>query len=327
MEKPIKRIGVFCSGGDSPGMNACIRAIVKTCFAHGIEPWGIRHGYEGMINGEITPISSSQVSNIIGTGGTILKTSRSKRFMTREGRDQAFANLQLHHIDALIAIGGDGTAKGALQFSTEHSEVPIVACPGTIDNDLFGTDYTIGFDTAINTTMKAIDQIRDTAYSHDRLFFVEVMGRDAGIIALYTGIATGAEAILIPETHTDIQELVQTIKKRWETQKTSCIVVVAEGDDAGNAFTIAKKVTEQFNAYESKVSVLGHIQRGGSPTCMDRVYASHLGTQAVLALLQNQRNIMLGILNGQLSFTPFYQATRETKSQYQTFLQTYQYLM
>lgn len=325
--KEIKKIGVFCSGGDSPGMNACIRAIVKTCQKKGIIPVGIYRGYEGLIDGDFQELRNEHIRNILGLGGTILKTARSKRFLNFEGRSKAYEQIQRHSIDALIAIGGDGTAKGAWVFSQEFPEIPIVGCPGTIDNDLSGTDYTIGFDTAINTTMQAIDKIRDTAHSHDRLFFIEVMGRDSGMIALYAGIATGAEAILIPETLTHIDELVQIIKHRWETQKTSCIVVVAEGDDAGGAFEVAKKVQEKFNAYDTRISVLGHIQRGGSPTCLDRINASRLGVKAVLALLEGKRNVMLGILKNEISYTPFENAVKEQKNQYLQLLETFQYLM
>ncbi len=325
--KEIKKIGIFCSGGDSPGMNACIRAIVKTCQKHRITPIGIYRGYEGLIEGDFKVLKNEHIRNILGLGGTILKTARSKRFLISEVRKQAYEQIQKHQIDALIAIGGDGTAKGALLFSQEYPDLSIVACPGTIDNDLFGTDYTIGFDTAINTTMQAIDKIRDTAHSHDRLFFIEVMGRDAGLIALYTGIATGAEAILIPETLTNIDELVQIVQHRWQTQKTSCIVVVAEGDDAGGAFEVAKKVTERFNQYDTRISVLGHIQRGGSPTCTDRINASLLGVHAVKALLQGQKNVMLGILKNEISYTPFEKAIKEQKSKYLQLLETFQYLM
>ena len=325
--KTIRKIGIFCSGGDSPGMNACIRAIVKTCLQKKITPIGIYHGYEGLIDGDFKELTAQDIRNILGLGGTILKTARSKRFLTLEGRKQAYQQLQKHQIDALIAIGGDGTAKGALTFTNEYPDIRMVACPGTIDNDLFGTDYTIGFDTAINTTMQAIDKIRDTAHSHDRLFFIEVMGRDSGLIALYTGIATGAEAILIPETTTQIDELVQIIQKRWETQKTSCIVVVAEGDEAGGAFEIAKKVSEKYNVYDTRISVLGHIQRGGSPTCTDRINASRLGVHAVLALLNGANQVMLGIYKNEISYTPFQNAIKEKKSQYLHLLETFQYLI
>lgn len=326
MMKKIKKLGIFCSGGDSPGMNACIRAIVKTCQKKQILPIGIYRGFEGLIDGDFKELNNSDIRNVLYQGGTLLKTARSKRFLTPEGRAKAYEKIQYHQIDALIAIGGDGTAKGAHVFSQEYPDIPIVACPGTIDNDLFGTDYTIGFDTAINTTMQAIDKIRDTAHSHDRLFFIEVMGKDAGLIALYTGIATGAEAILIPETTTNINELIQIIRHRWETQKTSCIVVVAEGDDAGGAFEIAKKVNEQFNAYDTRISILGHIQRGGSPTCTDRINASLLGFHAVKALLDGKKNVMVGILKNEISYTEFDKAVKEKKSQYLQLLETFQYL-
>lgn len=306
----MKTIGVFTSGGDSPGMNACIRAVVRTAIYYGLRVVGIRRGYEGMIDGDFTEMVSSSVSDIIHYGGTILKTARSKGFFTVEGRAKAAENLRRFGIDGVVAIGGDGTTTGARIFYGEHG-IPFVATPGTIDNDLFGTDYTIGYDTALNTAVNAIDKIRDTAASHNRLFFVEVMGRDAGFIALNSGIAGGAEAVLIPETKTDIDALIATLETGWSRKKSSSIIVVAEGDEAGGAFAIAEKVKARFDHYDTRVTVLGHIQRGGTPTCMDRVQASELGNAAVKALLEGRFNIMLGKMNGAISETPFDQAIKQ----------------
>lgn len=306
----LKTIGVFTSGGDSPGMNACIRAVVRTAIFYGIRVVGIRRGYEGMIDGDFWEMNSGSVSDIIHRGGTILKTARSARFRTPEGRAIAAANLRKSGIEAIVAIGGDGTTTGANVFYKEHG-IPFIATPGTIDNDLFGTDYTIGYDTALNTAVNAIDKIRDTAASHDRLFFVEVMGRDAGFIALNSGIAGGAEAVLIPETKTDIDALINLLETGWNRKKSSSIIVVAEGDEAGGAFAIAEKVKARFNQYDTRVTVLGHIQRGGSPTCMDRVQASELGNMAVKMLLEGQHSLMLGKMKGEISMTPFDQAIKQ----------------
>jgi 6-phosphofructokinase 1 len=306
----MKTIGVFTSGGDSPGMNACIRAIVRTAIYEGLRVVGILRGYEGMIDGDFIEMNSGSVSDIIHRGGTILKTARSERFHTPEGRKAAAANLRRAGIDGVVAIGGDGTATGARIFYEEH-QIPFVATPGTIDNDLFGTDYTIGYDTALNTAVDAIDKIRDTAASHNRLFFVEVMGRDSGFIALNSGIAGGAEAILIPETKTDIEELIQLLQRGWNRQKSSSIIVVAEGDEAGGAFAIAEKVKARLGQIDTRVTVLGHIQRGGTPTCMDRVQASELGNAAVKALIAGKYNIMFGKLKGEISETPFDQAIKQ----------------
>lgn len=306
----IKTIGVFTSGGDSPGMNACIRAVVRTGIFHGLRVKGIYRGYEGMIDGEIEEMNSHSVSDIIHHGGTILKSARSDRFRTKEGRAQAAQNLQKAEIDGLVAIGGDGTITGAKVFYKEH-QIPFVACPGTIDNDLFGTDYTIGYDTALNTAIHAIDKIRDTAASHNRLFFIEVMGRDAGFIALNAGIAGGAEAVLIPETRTDIPEVIALLERGWDRKKSSSIIVVSEGDEAGGAFAIAEKVKEKLAHFDTRVTVLGHIQRGGSPSCMDRVQASELGNAAVKALLEGKHSVLMGKLNGKISETPFAKAIKE----------------
>jgi 6-phosphofructokinase 1 len=306
----MKTIGVFTSGGDSPGMNACIRAVVRTGIFYGLRVVGIKRGYEGMIDGELEEMNSSSVSDIIHRGGTILKTARSQRFRTPEGRVLAAQNLRRFGIDGVVAIGGDGTATGARIFYEEH-KIPFIATPGTIDNDLFGTDYTIGFDTAINTAVNAIDKIRDTAASHNRLFFVEVMGRDAGFIAINAGIGGGAEAILIPETKTDLEALIKMLEKGWSRQKTSSIIVVSEGDEAGGAFAIAEKVKARLPQFDTRVTVLGHIQRGGSPTCMDRVHASELGNAAVKALMAGKHSLMLGKMKGEISETPFEQAIKQ----------------
>lgn len=305
----IQTIGLLTSGGDSPGMNACIRAVVRTAIAKGLKVKGIRYGYQGLIENTITDLQAKDVSNIIQRGGTILKTSRSKEFPTPTGMQKAWDNLKKNNIDAVIAIGGDGTFRGANEFSA-FSGIPFIGIPGTIDNDLAGTDYTIGFDTAVNTALDAIDKIRDTADSHDRLFFIEVMGRDAGYIALYSGLAGGAEALVIPETPTDINELISTLRNGWGRKKSSKIVVVAEGDDAGGANEIAQKVKEQFNEIDTRVSILGHIQRGGKPTTIDRLNATRMGFGAVKALLDGKQNIMVGIVNNRVLFTPLDKAVK-----------------
>jgi 6-phosphofructokinase 1 len=305
----LKRIGVFTSGGDAPGMNAAVRAVVRTAHHQGLEVYGIYRGYEGMIRNEISQLHNHDVSNIIQKGGTILRSARSADFKTPKGRKNAYENLQKNEIDGLVAIGGDGTFTGARIFGNEY-DLPIVGLAGTIDNDLYGTDFTIGYDTAINTAMEAIDKIKDTANAHNRLFFVEVMGRDAGFIAMRTGLATGAEAILIPETKTAIDSLIESLEKNYRTKKTSSIVVVAEGDDAGGAFEIAQKVKERFDDYEIRVSILGHIQRGGSPTCMERVRASQLGAEAVRSLIAGRRDIMIGIVDKRFQYTPFEKAIK-----------------
>jgi 6-phosphofructokinase 1 len=309
----MKKIGVFTSGGDAPGMNAAIRAVVRTAIYKEIEVVGILRGYNGMIGGHFVPMQSHSVSNIIQRGGTILKSARSKEFMTYEGRKKAFEQLQKAGIEGLIAIGGDGTFTGAKVFYEEFG-IPTVGIPGTIDNDLYGTDYTIGYDTAINTALDAIDKIRDTADSHDRLFFIEVMGRDSGYIAIACGIAGGAELVMVPETLTTIDELVQTINQGWRRSKTSSIVIVAEGDEEGNAHEIAAKVAGQLEGkYDIRVSTLGHIQRGGSPTARDRILASRLGVAAVEALLSGKQNIMVGIVNDEITHVPFEDAIYKEK--------------
>ncbi len=304
----MKKIAVFTSGGDSPGMNACLRAVVRTAIFHKIDVVGILHGYDGMIKGEFIEMDSSSVANIIHRGGTVLKTARSKEFMTLEGQKKAMANLLKHGIDGVVAIGGDGTFKGALEFS-KMCNIPFVGCPGTIDNDLVGTDFTIGYDTAINTVVEAVDKIRDTAESHDRLFFVEVMGRDAGLIALRAGIGVGAESILMPETKTDIEDLIMRLEGGRKS-KSSKIIIVAEGDAAGGAFVIAEKVKKRLSDYDTRITILGHIQRGGSPTAMDRVNSSRMGFAAVEALMNGEKNSMIGIVDKNIKYTPFENAVK-----------------
>ena len=308
----MKKIGVFTSGGDAPGMNACIRAVVRTGLHYDIDVIGIRRGYQGMIDGEFIEMTQHSVSNILQLGGTILRSARSEEFRTPEGRQRAYENLQNYDIDGVVAIGGDGTFTGAQVFMEEFPDIRFIGCPGTIDNDLYGTDYTIGYDTAINTAMDAIDKIKDTANAHDRLFFVEVMGRDAGFIALRSGIATGAEAVLVPESRTDIEQLIDTLRLGFDKKnKNASIVIVAEGDDAGGAFEIADHLKDRgFSKYEIKVTILGHIQRGGRPTCMERVRASRMGMAAVQALREGKKGVMIGIIHNDIVYTPFDQATK-----------------
>ncbi len=293
-------------------MNACIRAVVRTAVYHKVEVVGIMHGYDGMIKNEFFPMGAKSVANIIHRGGTILKTARSKEFMTEDGRKKALENLNKHGIEGVVAIGGDGSFKGALEFS-KMSHIPFVGCPGTIDNDLVGTDFTIGYDTALNTVVDAVDKIRDTAESHDRLFFVEVMGRDAGLIALRAGIAAGAESILIPETKTDIDLIIKRLEGGRKS-KNSKIILVAEGDEAGGAFTIAEKVKARLPDYDTRVTILGHIQRGGNPSAMDRVISSRMGFAAVEGLLKGERNVMVGIINKDIVFTPFEKAVKHLET-------------
>ncbi|GAA3971708.1 6-phosphofructokinase [Mucilaginibacter dorajii] len=304
----IKKIGLYTSGGDSPGMNAAIRAVVRTAIYYGIEVVGIRRGYEGMTKGDFIPMNRKSVSNIIQRGGTILKTARCDNFRTPEGRQQAYDQLKKHNIDALVGIGGDGTFTGAKIFGAEF-DMPIIGLPGTIDNDLMGTDFTIGYDTAINTVVEAVDKIRDTAESHDRLFIVEVMGRDSGLIALRTGIAAGAEAILIPESKGGMDGLFNRLEN-GRKDKTSRIVIVAEGEEAGGAFEVGRLVQERFPHYDTRISILGHIQRGGAPSCMDRVLASRVGAAAVEALRDGHRNEMIGIIHNEIAYTPFEHAIK-----------------
>lgn len=306
----MKKIGVFTSGGDSSGMNAAIRAVVRTAVFHEVEVVGIYRGYEGMIEGDFIPLDVRSVAKIIHTGGTILKSARSKVFITPEGRKQAYENLKKHNIEGLIAIGGDGTFTGASIFYKEYG-IPIVGLPGTIDNDIFGTDSTIGFDTACNNAMNAIDKIRDTATSHNRLFFIEVMGRDAGFIALRCAIADGAKAVMLPETHMEPEELLNAIKKGGSDRKTSNIVIVSEGNKNGNAQQLADFVKQNDDSFDVKVAVLGHMQRGGTPTVYDRFIASRMGVAGVEALLEGKKNVMAGIVNDKIAFTDFEKAVKE----------------
>lgn len=294
-------------------MNACIRAVVRGAVYHGIEVFGIRKGYNGMIEGDIFQMSSHSVSNIVQRGGTILKSARSKEFLTAEGRQRAYDNLQSHGIEGLVAIGGNGTFTGAMILQREFN-IPIVGAPGTIDNDLYGTDYTIGFDTAVNTALDAIDRIRDTASSHDRIFFIEVMGRDSGYIAIQSGIAGGAELVMVPEVLTPISEVVNTLQQGWKRSKSSSIVVVAEGDEEGNATQIAEKIKKQVDGQvDIRVTTLGHTQRGGSPSAQDRILASRLGLGALEGLMAGQSNVMAGIINNELVYTPFEDTIRLPK--------------
>ncbi|SFE67613.1 6-phosphofructokinase [Thermophagus xiamenensis] len=309
----IKCVGVLTSGGDAPGMNAAIRAVVRGSIYNNLRVIGIKKGYQGLINDEMEEMFSKSVSNIIQTGGTILKSARSMEFKTKEGRKKAYENLQKRGIDALVVIGGDGTFTGARIFGEEFN-IPIVGIPGTIDNDLYGTDYTIGYDTALNTVVQAVDKIRDTATAHSRLFFIEVMGRDAGFLALRSGIASGAEAILVPEIKTDYSQLDRFLQNEYRKTKSSSIVLVAEGDEIGGAIKIAERVGRDHPEYDVRVTILGHIQRGGSPSAFDRVVASQLGVAAVSALLDGQRNIMVGLSDRKVVHTPFNQALKNKKS-------------
>lgn len=312
MDKPIKRVAVFTSGGDAPGMNAAIRAVVRTAYYHDLHVFGIYQGYEGMIEGKLERLETRDVGNIIHRGGTILKTARSERFRTPEGRKAAYETLSAYNIDGLIAIGGDGTYTGADIFAKEFG-IPIIGVPGTIDNDLYGTDYTIGFDTAINTAVDAVDKIRDTADSHNRLFFVEVMGRDTGFIALSTGIGSGAGAVFLPELTGEKEKLYDVLKKSTKRNKLFNIVIVAEGDELGGATKLAELVKKDFPHYDTKVTIIGHLQRGGSPTCRDRVLASMLGAGAVEGLLEGQKGCAVGVVNHKLKYTPFKQAIEKHK--------------
>ena len=299
----IKKIAVLTSGGDSPGMNTALRAVVRTCAFHKLECVGVSRGFQGLINDEIKILNTRSVRGIINRGGTMLYSARSKEFRSKEGRIKAYKNVKKHNIDAIIIIGGDGSFTGGMVFQKEFN-VPVIGIPGTIDNDLFGTSHTLGYDTALNTVMEAIDKIRDTAISHDRLFFVEVMGRDAGHIALNSGIAVGAQEILIPEEKIGIDELIISLKKSKKSGKTSSIVVVAEGDKTGeNVFELAKSVEEKFPDYEIKVSVLGHMQRGGSPSCFDRVLATRMGVKAVESLMLGEFSKMIGLKDGEITLT------------------------
>ena len=313
MDKGIRKIGVLTSGGDAPGMNAAIRAVVRASVYHKLECIGIYRGYEGLIEGDFKNLNARSVKNIINRGGTLLKSARSKVFLSKEGRLTAYNNLKNEGIDALVTIGGDGTFAGASVFSNEF-DIPIIGIPGTIDNDINGTDFTIGYDTALNTVVEAIDKIRDTANSHNRLFLVEVMGRDAGDIALNAGIGAGAEEILIPEQDMGRLRLIESLKKSKKSGKTSSIIVISEGDQIGkNIFKLASYIEANLTGYEVRVTVLGHIQRGGSPSCFDRVLASRLGVKAVDALIDNQKNMMIGIRHNKLIYVPFIETLKTSK--------------
>ncbi|MBX2893916.1 MAG: 6-phosphofructokinase [Cyclobacteriaceae bacterium] len=304
MDSKISKIGVFTSGGDAPGMNAALRAVVRAAIYYKKEIYGIMQGYEGMIEGDIVKLGARSVGNIIQRGGTILKSARSQEFRTKEGREKAFANLKKHGIEALVAIGGDGTFTGLHKLQEEYG-IPAVCIPGTIDNDIAGTDYTVGFDTATNTAVEAIDKIRDTAISHNRLFFIEVMGRNSGYIAINCGIAGGAVATIIPEESMTLEELFAKLDEGGKTNKKSSLVVVAEGSKLGGAMELAKKFSERNNYFDIKVTILGHLQRGGTPTYFDRVLASKMGVAAVEGLLKGERDVMVGIRDNHIVYNDF----------------------
>ncbi len=307
--KKLQKIGVFTSGGDAPGMNAAIRAVTRAALANKLKVVGIRRGYQGMIEGDFINLKSSDVSGILQTGGTMLKTARSAEFRTPEGREKAYQQLKKAEIDAVVVIGGDGSFTGALVMSQEY-DVSFVGIPGTIDNDMYGTDYTIGYDTALNTVVEAVDKIKDTARSHGRIFFVEVMGREAGLLALNSGIACGAEVILIPESNEQHEQLKKFINKGYKNKETSGIVMVAEGDEAGGALKIAEQVRKDHPDLDVRVSILGHIQRGGRPTAKDRVNATKMGVAAIDALLDDQKSIMIGLDNEKIVHVPFNKAVK-----------------
>ena len=309
----IKSIGILTSGGDAPGMNAAIRAVTRTAIYNGFTVKGILRGYRGLVTNEIVDFHSSSVSNIIQLGGTILKTARCEEFKSVEGRQQAYENLKAAGIDALVVFGGDGSLSGANIFAQEH-DIPIVGLPGTIDNDLGGTDATIGYDTALNTIMEAVDKLRDTASSHERLFFVEVMGHTAGYLALNGAIATGSEAAIIPEMDTEVDQLAELISQGFRKSKNSAIVIVAENPRTGGAMGLAERVKKEFPQYDARVTILGHIQRGGSPSAQDRILASRMGAMAIQAIMEGQRNVMIGIQNNELVYVPFSRAVRHNKS-------------
>ena len=308
----INCIGVLTSGGDAPGMNAAIRAVTRAAIFNGFKVKGIYRGYKGLVTNEIVEFKTQNVSNIIQMGGTILKTARCKEFQTEEGRKMAYENLQKQGIDALVVIGGDGSLTGARVFATD-SNIPIVGLPGTIDNDLFGTDLTIGYDTALNTIMECVDKIRDTATSHERLFFIEVMGRDAGFLALNGAIASGCEAAIIPEISTEVDQLADLIQNGFRKSKNSSIVLVAESPITGGAMGMAERVKNEYPQYDVRVSILGHLQRGGSPTATDRILASRMGAAAIDALLEDQRNVMIGVHNDEIVYVPFFKAIKNDK--------------
>ncbi|GHV17924.1 ATP-dependent 6-phosphofructokinase 2 [Bacteroidia bacterium] len=317
----IKCIGILTSGGDAPGMNAAIRAVTRAAIYNGIEVKGILRGYRGLITNEIVPFKTNSVSNIIQQGGTMLKTARSKEFQTTEGRKIAYETIQREEIDALVVIGGDGSLTGARIFAQEFN-LPIVGLPGTIDNDLQGTDLTIGYDTALNTIMQAVDKIRDTASSHERLFFIEVMGRECGFLALNGAIASGAEAAIIPEKSMEQDQLADLISNGFRKSKNSSLVLVTEGDITGGAMAMAERVKKEYPQYDVRVSILGHVQRGGSPTASDRILASRMGAAAIDALLDGQRNVMIGIQNDEIVYVPFSKAIKKNKPLQQDLLDT-----
>ena len=308
----IKCIGILTSGGDAPGMNAAIRAVTRSAIYNGLKVKGIYRGYKGLITGEIKEFKTENVSNIIQLGGTILKTARCQEFKTPDGRQIAYETMQKEGIDALIVIGGDGSLTGARLLAQEY-DVPCIGLPGTIDNDLFGTDTTIGYDTALNTILDAVDKIRDTATSHERLFFVEVMGRDAGFLALNGAIASGAEAAIIPEFNTEVDQLEEFINNGFRKSKNSSIVLVAESEITGGAMHYAERVKNEFPQYDVRVSILGHLQRGGRPTAHDRIIASRMGVASIEALMEGQRNVMIGIENDQIVYVPFTKAIKNDK--------------
>lgn len=307
--KKVNNIAVLTSGGDAPGMNAAVRAVVRTGIYHHLNVFGVMYGYRGMLTGDIFPMESKSVANIIQRGGTVLKTARCKEFYEAEGRKKAYENLKKFGIDGLVVIGGDGSFKGAQKFSQEF-DIPCIGLPGTIDKDIAGTDSTIGFDTAVNTAVEAIDKIRDTADAHDRLFIIEVMGRDAGYIGLHSGIATGAEHILIPERKTNIDDVIDDLMANERRQKMVNLIVVAEGDEFGGANEVARHVKERMPHLDTRVCILGHIQRGGAPTCNDRVIASRMGYAAVDALIGGTSNVMIGIVNNKIQYTPLDKAVK-----------------
>lgn len=308
----IKCIGILTSGGDAPGMNAAIRAVTRAAIYNGLKVKGIYRGYKGLVTGEIMEFKTQNVSNIIHQGGTILKTARCKEFTTPEGRALAYENMKKEGIDALVVIGGDGSLTGARIFAQEY-DIPCIGLPGTIDNDLYGTDTTIGYDTALNTILDAVDKIRDTATSHERLFFVEVMGRDAGFLALNGAIAAGAEAAIIPEFSTEVDQLAEFIKNGFRKSKNSSIVLVAESDITGGAMALAERVKNEYPQYDVRVSILGHLQRGGRPTAHDRIIASRMGTASIDALMEGQRNVMIGIEHDEIVYVPFTKAIKNDK--------------
>ncbi len=308
----IKCVGILTSGGDAPGMNAAIRAVTRSAIYNGLRVKGIYRGYKGLVTGEIQEFKTQNVSNIIQQGGTILKTARCKEFTTPEGRALAYENMKKEEIDALIVIGGDGSLTGARIFAQEY-DIPCIGLPGTIDNDLYGTDTTIGYDTALNTILDAVDKIRDTATSHERLFFVEVMGRDAGFLALNGAIASGAEAAIIPEFSTEVDQLAEFIKNGFRKSKSSSIVLVAESEITGGAMALAERVKNEYPQYDVRVSILGHLQRGGRPTAHDRIIASRMGAASIDALLEGQRNVMIGIKHDEIVYVPFNKAIKNDK--------------